>query len=253
MSNNIVAFTDEQFKELVSQLRAPSGLGAPPGPPGKRATALGFGCGESDTMGPLSAGIYTMLAAGSPRLALAKARGVPLAPYFVNVRAIFPDTSTTLVPNVGSDVRIVQDTLIDSLIVRIQNESVTANQNQLQTLSDFFYGFQSGIEATLDVQGAPRYSIAPKFTPLSVLADPVSGVGHWPGGWVLTYQQQLSMSFNAKVALPYAPVEVICSFRGWTPVTQAFVTMTNREAIALLASEFNINLDQAYVNMVVAL
>jgi hypothetical protein len=253
MANDIIAFTDAQFKELVGQLRSPTGLGAPPGSaPARKPKSVGFGCGADD-MGPLEAGIYTMLAAGSPRLALAKARGVPLAPYFINVRAIFPDTSTTVVPDVGSDVRIVQDTLIDSLIVRTQNESTTANQNQLQAISDFFFGYQSGIEATLDVQGAPRYSIAPKFTPLSVLGDPNNGVGHWPGGWVLTYQQQLLMTFNAKILLPFAPLEVICSFRGWTPVTQAFVSMTNREAIASLQSEFGIQLDQSYISLVTAL
>jgi hypothetical protein len=86
-----------------------------------------------------------------------------------------------------------------------------------------------------------------------VLGDPNNGVGHWPGGWVLTYQQQLWMSFQAKVLLPYAPLEVICSFRGWVPVTQAFVSMTNREAITLLQSEFGIQLDDSYIQRVVAL
>jgi hypothetical protein len=227
----------------------PNGLGAPPGvrPPKQ----FGFGCGESD-FGPLATGIYSMLAAGSPRLALAKARGVPLAPYTINVRALFPDTGTTLIPDVGSDVKITQDTLVDSLVIRIQNESTTANQNQFQTLSDFFYGYQSGIEATLDVQGAPRYSVAP-FTPLSTLGDPNNGEGHWPGGWVLTYQQQLFMSFRTKILLPYAPLEVVCTFRSWVPVTQAFVSMTNREAIECLQSEFGIQLDQSYIDRVVAL
>jgi hypothetical protein len=226
----------------------PTGLGASAP---RQPKQFGFGCGDSD-FGPLATGIYSMLAAGSPRLALAKARGVPLAPYFVNVRALFPDTDTTLIPDVGSDVKITQDTLIDSLVIRIQNESTTANQNQFQTLSDFFFGFQSGIEATLDVQGAPRYSVAP-FTPLSCLGDPNNGVGHWPGGWVLTYQQQLLMNFRTKILLPYAPIEVVCSFRGWVPVTQAFVSMTNREAITALQNEFGIQLDQSYIDRVVAL
>jgi hypothetical protein len=223
------------------------GMGAPPKP-----RMFGLGCAD-DSYGPLAAGVYSMLAAGSPRLALAKARGVPLAPYMISVRAVFPDTSVTLVPDVGSDVKIVQDTLIDSLVIRIQNESTTANQNQFQTLSDFFYGYQSGIEATLDVQGAPRYAVAPKFIPLSVLGDPNNGVGHWPGGWVLTYQQQLFMSFQAKILLPTAPIEVICAFRGWVPVTEAFVSMTNREAINALTSEFGIALDQSYIDRVVNL
>jgi len=213
---------------------------------------LGFGCCKDD-LGPLSAGIYAMLAAGSPRLALAKARGVPLAPYIINVRAIFPDTSTTVIPSVGSDVKIVQDTLIDSLTIRIQNESDTANQNQFQSLSDFFFGFQSGIEAQLQVQGAPRYSVVDKYCPLSTLGDVINGQSHWPGGWVLTYQQQLFMDFNAKVLLPYAPIEVICTFRGWVPVTQSFVTMSTREALDALQNDFNIELSDSYVRTVLAL
>jgi hypothetical protein len=177
-----------------------------------------------------------MLAAGSPRLALAKAWGIPLAPYLINVRAPFANTDTTDIPDVGSDVKIVQDTLIDAMVVRIQNEGSTANQNQFQTLSDFFYNFQSGIEAKLDVMGAPRYSVAPKFTPLSTLADVVCGGSHWPGGWILTYQQQFFMSFHVDVTLPVAPMEVICTFRGWVPTNDMFVDMKNRDAISELVS-----------------
>jgi len=217
-----------------------------------RRRNLGFGSCDQD-LGPLSAGVYAMLAAGSPRLALAKARGVPLAPYIINVRAVFPDTDTSMVPSVGSDVKIVQDTLIDSLVIRIQNESVTANQNTFQAQSDFYYSIQSGIEATLDVMGAPRYSVAPRFTPLSTMGDLINGNSHWPGGWVLTYQQQLFMSFNAKIALPVAPLEVVCTFRSWTPVTAEFVNMGNDQAIAYLQSEFGITLDDAYIRRVVAL
>jgi hypothetical protein len=235
-------------EQLDRLLGAKLGLGAPPQP----KKFFGLGCCD-ENLGPLSAGIYAMLAAGSPRLALAKARGVPLAPYLINVRAIFPDTSTSVIPDVGSDVKIVQDTLIDAMVVRVQNESDTVNSNVFQTLSDFFYGFQSGIEAKLSVQGAPRYDVAPKYTPLSTLADVVNGGSHWPGGWVLTYQQQLFMDFNAKVLLPFAPMEVICTFRGWTPVTQSFVTMTTREALNSLQNDFNIQLDDAYVKMVLAL
>jgi hypothetical protein len=223
------------------------GLGA-----ASRRRDLGFGFCDRD-LGPLSAGVYAMLAAGSPRLALAKARGVPLAPYLINVRAVFPNTDTVVVPDVGSDVKIVQDTLIDSLVIRVQNESTTANQNTFQAQSDYYYSFQSGLEATLDVQGAPRYSVAPKFTPLSTMGDLINGNSHWPGGWVLTYQQQLWMSFRATIALPVAPLEVICTFRSWTPVTAEFTNMGNDQAIAYLQSEFGITLDDAYIRRVVAL
>jgi hypothetical protein len=243
--------SNEQLNQLLSKLPGQIGAGAP------KPTVKAFGMGSCDctnpTLGPLAAGVYAMLAAGSPRLALAKAKGVPLAPYIINVRAIFPDTATSVVTGVGSDVKIVQDTLIDALVVRVQNESTTANQNQFQAFSDFFFGFQSGIEAKLSIQGAPRYDVANKYTPLSTLGDVVTGSSHWPGGWVLTYQQQLVMDFNAKILLPFAPIEVICTYRGWVPVTQAFVTMTTREAIDSLQNDFGIELDKKYIEMVLAL
>ena len=238
--------SQEQFEKLLAASPA-KGVGAIPA-----KKSFGFGCFKDD-MGPLSAGIYAMLAAGSPRLALAKARGVPLAPYIINVRATFSDTTVSVIPDVGSDVKIVQDTLIDALVVRVENQSLTANQNQFQSLSDFFFNFQSGIEALLTVQGAPRYDVVNKFTPLSTIADMVSGGSHWPGGWVLTYQQQLKMDFNAKVLLPFAPVEVICTFRGWVPVTASFVTMSTKEALDSLTNDFNVELSDAYVRTVLAL
>jgi hypothetical protein len=237
--------TPEQFKELLGTLK-PGGLGAPRL---SKGFAAGLGCGDD---GPLSAGVYAMLAAGSPRLALAKARGVPLAPFTMNIRATFPDTTTAIVPDVGADVKITQDCLIDAMVVRVENQSETANQNQFQSLSDFFFGFTSGIEAKLTVQGAPRYDVANRFVPLSNLADVVNGSSHWPGGWVLTYQQQLSADFIPKILLPFAPVEVIMTFRAWQPVTRAFVDMSTREALDALQSEFGIQLAQSYIDRVLA-
>jgi hypothetical protein len=232
-----VTLSPEQLKELLAEIRKGSGtgVGALPG--------VGLGCG----VGPNSASVQQYLDAGSPRLALAKAWGVPLAPYLINVRATFPDVDTLDVPNVGSDVKIVQDTLVDALVVRVTNDNTP--QNVFQPQSDFFFGsFQSGIEATLDVMGAPRYAVAPKFTPLSTLADTISGVSHWPHGWVLTYQQQLFMSFHSRIApLPFSPVTVICTYRGWVPVGEAFVQMTNREAFTRLA-ECGVVCNQAYVD-----
>jgi hypothetical protein len=220
-----LALSPEQFEKLLAAARgsqpASTGLGAP---------RAGLGCTETS----VNAGVYAMLAAGSPRLALAKAWGVPLAPYMINVRATFPTTSTPLVPDVGSDVKIVQDTLCDAFVARIQNQGASANQSVFQTQSDYFFNFQSGLEVTLDVDGAPRYSVAPKFTPLSTIADMINGQSHWPGGWILTYQQQLFMSFKASVVLPDAPMEVICTYRGWVPTNAAFTDMKNREAVASL-------------------
>jgi hypothetical protein len=230
----------EQFQALLAEIRKPS-LNRP------KVKTFGMGCvGDG---GPLDAGVYSMLAAGSPRLALAKALGVPLAPYTINCRATFPDTSTSVVPDVGSDIKITQDTLIDAVRYRVTNLSTTANQNQFQAQTDFFFGLQSGIEVLVEVVGAPRYDWVSKYTPLANLADLFNGNSHWPGGWVLTYQQQIKMDFQAKVALPYAPIEVVVTFNAWQPVTGMFVTMSNREACAQLAA-LGIDLSDQYVTMV---
>lgn len=243
--------TPDQFKEVLGEIRGLSsrGLGAPGAPKSKL-----FGLGSCNCEAPSGdSGIHAMLAAGSPRLALAKARGIPLAPQTLNVRAVFPNTTTSFIPDVGSDEKITQDLVVDALVVRVSNQSTTANQNQFQSLSDFFFGFTSGIEATLSITGAPRYTPVDHLTPLSNIADVVNGASHWPGGWVLTYQQAIKMDFNAKILLPFAPIEVVCTFRTWQPVTQSFVTMSTREAIGLLQSEFGIELSEAYTSRVIAM
>jgi hypothetical protein len=216
-----------------------------------RAQALGKPGGPglgvpSDTI--VYADVFEFLCAGSPRLALARALGVPFAPYMINVRADFTSTSQTDIPSTGSDVKVVQDTLVDQLVLRITNQSSIANLSVFQAQSDFFFNFQSGLEATLDVQGAPRYAVAPRFCPLATLCDAVNGSGLWPRSrkWVLTYQQQLFMAFHASVNLPFAPLDVTCSYRSWVPVGEAFVGMTNREAMDLLASKVDIVVSDAY-------
>lgn len=236
----------EQFEKLLAKITkdpapaaTPTGLGAIVSP-----KSTGLGCGGDG--GFLSREIAKYLALGSPRLALAVALGVRLAPYLISVRAQFEDTDTTDIPSEGSDVKIVQDTMVDAMVVRLTNQSEIANSSVLQTLSDFFFNFQSGIEANLDVQGAPRYTVAPHFTPLSTMADVVVGGSHWPGGWVLTYQQQLLMAFHASVSLPFAPIDVACTFRAWVPTGEMFVEMTNREAMQKLEDDCGIVLTDAY-------
>jgi len=244
--DGVISFTPEQFRELLTELRQDAqrgkeaaGLGAPA--PYRSGFASGPGL-----EGPIGLGVQRMLEAGSPRLALAKAMGVPMAPYVMNVRATFPDVDTQGVPNVGSDVKIVQDTLIDCLVVRVTIDQTPLNV--FQTQSDYYLNFQSGIEATLDVKGAPRYSVAPNFTPLSTLADVINGNSKWPAGWILTYQQQLFMSFNARIApLPDAPITVVCTFRGWIPVGEMFVQMSNREAFERLAQR-GVQCDEQYID-----
>jgi len=190
--------------------------------------------------------VWQYLAAGSPRLALARALGVRFAPYMINIVADFDATDVTMIPATGSDVKICQDTIVDAMVLEVLNESNTANLSVFQPQSDYFYTFQSGLSATLDVQGAPRYTVAEKFTPLKTLCDLVSGTSHWPAGWILTYQQQLFMAFEARVTLPFAPIEVTVSFRCRIPTGELFVEMTNNEALQYLADQCGIVVTDAY-------
>ncbi|MDE3097532.1 MAG: hypothetical protein KGK07_16220 [Chloroflexota bacterium] len=176
-------------------------------------------------------GVNEMLRSGFPRLALARAMGVPFAPYIMNVKATFESADTQSVPNQGADAKCIQDTLIDAMETSIV-VAVPAT-NPLQPISDFFNKWQSGLEATLEVQGAPRYVVTPKPTPLATLSG-LMGNGKWPSGWVLSYQQQLFMSFNAPFALPNYPVQVCCTFRGWVPTSDMFISMSAAEALSRL-------------------
>jgi hypothetical protein len=212
----------------------PSGLVAPgdgkEGLGGAPDVSTGGGCCGDDPQ------VWRYIQAGSPRLALARATGQAIVPLVVNVRGTFPTTSTTDIPAVGMQsnqggvpYRLVQDCLVDGMVARIQNESPTANQNQFQSLSDFFFNFQSSIEATLYLEGQPRYEIASYFTPLSTLCDMFNGNAHYPYGWIIKPTQQLLMRFHSDTPLPTAPLEVIVSFRLWTTVSDGDIP-SNRQA-----------------------
>lgn len=219
----------------------------------KRATRLaGLGDpGESADASAFYGEVYRMLSLGSPRLALAKALGIKLVPFAINVRATFTATDTTDIPSTGSDVKVVQDTYIDAALVRITNQSNTANSSVFQPQSDFFYTAQSGIEATLDVQGSPRYSIAEQFTPLATLFDTANGSGFWPDEFVLTYQQQFFMAFHASVTLPYAPLDVTVTWRSYTPQGDFTTDISNVQAIEMLADLCGIVVSDAYRTRIV--
>jgi hypothetical protein len=214
-----------------------TGLGCPPGAPGAS------GCEASDPE------VWRLLRAGSPRLALARCMGIQFQPTLYNVRATFSATSVTDIPDQGADDRFSQDTFIDEMTFTIENQSDTANQNQFQPESDYFYSYQSGINAKLQVLGAPQYSVAARFTPLPMLANVINSKGLWPYGWILTYTQQLSMDFHTDITLPYAPLEVIISFRGWIPKGDHFngINMTSKEALCQL-EENGYCVSEAYKN-----
>lgn len=191
--------------------------------------------------------VYELLEMGSPRLALARAIGVPFAPWLINCVGVFQTVDQPTVLDIGSDTKLTQDAYVDALIWRLQ--PLVTPTNQFDTLSNFFLNFMSGLKAKLDVVGAPRYAVAPKFTPISTLSDMLGG-GKWPHGWILTYNQNLELSLLSSLpALPAAvvPLEVTATFRLWVPIGEAFAKMDAETAIRRLRDECGIDCSPGYV------
>jgi hypothetical protein len=173
----------------------------------------------------------------SPLLALARAWKVPFAPFVLSCRATFDDADITILPNIAIENgqgRITQISVVDRLIFTIQQPesfpgSVFKNQ------SDAEFKQNSGISATINIDGAPRYAVAPFFTPLDTLSDVIGNAPAFPMGWILTYTQTIMMAFNAEIPLPSLPTTIIASYRMWQPYgTDEFVSMSNSQAFAEL-------------------
>jgi hypothetical protein len=176
----------------------------------------------------------TELAAMSPQLALARAWGVVFAPYVLSAKATFTDPAVSDIPNVGleggiADQRatITRVSVVDRLVFEVLQPNAFAGA-QLKSVSDYFFRYTTGISATLDVVGAPRYAVAPFFTPIETLAAMVNE--GWPSGWIIEYTQSIKMAFHTDIPLPSLPTKVTATFRMWQPVDDRFITMTNNTA-----------------------
>ena len=186
-----------------------------------------FGMGAGIPLNPDSNTILQM-AQFSPQLALALVKRVRFAPFHVNIRTSFVDSTITLNPVSFDGGNISQPSLCDSIEYEINAPNAFPG-TQLKSLSDYFYGLQSGIQAKLDVQGAPRYTVTQDFTPIRALFHALGEA--WPHGWVLQYNQIVSMQFQQTIPVPTYPTNVVATFRLWQPAgTDEFVQMTTVEA-----------------------
>jgi hypothetical protein len=171
------------------------------------------------------------LAQYSPQLALARALGVPLAPYHLNIRTSFLD-STTLTTNPvtfeNGNTSIVQPSICDQIVYSMTATNAFSG-DVFKTLSDWFYQTVSGIQAMMWVEGQPKYTVAPFYTPINALLSSLAE--GWPLGWVLNYNQTVSMQFQQTVPVPFPPVNIIVTFRLWQPIgTDDFQMMTAYDA-----------------------
>jgi hypothetical protein len=173
----------------------------------------------------------------SPLLALARAWRVPFAPFVLSCRATFASANVTVLPNVSLENgqgRITQISVVDSLKFSVQ-QPASFPGNIFKNQSDDEFKQNSGISAKINVDGAPRYAVAPFFTPIETLADVIGNAPAWPMGWILTYTQTIQMEFQAEIPLPSLPTTIIASYRLWQPYgTDEFVSMSNGQAFTQL-------------------
>jgi len=224
---------EEQLQEAVARiatLEKANGTGLGAGSSGLGAGSKGLGWGPDR----LTAQVYEMLAVGSPRLALAVAMGLPIIPYQFAVVGTFVNQGTTLVPDAGNDVKIVQDTVIDSVDFQVQS-GITPQG--LDSLTNWFFQYQSGIQAKLKVvsgsQGQAGYQVIPNFTPINLIPNIVDKYFN-DQKWLLSYTNGIVMDFNASVPLPFAPVTVTFTFSGRTSYDQKLLDTRNSEAVKKL-------------------
>jgi hypothetical protein len=184
---------------------------------GGEALQAGLGC-----CNPGCEDVKAMLALGSPRLALAKALGVPLAPWAIRIAATFSTVGQANSMDNGQDVKLVQDVIIDDIRYQIDNQN-TPN-GDFDAFNNAMFAKQSNIEATLKVSGAPRYEVYPNFTPLAMIKRPTCG-------WILQNTQGLLMSFQSNVSLPFAPIKITFVFEGRTTHWAKLIEMKGRDAL----------------------
>ena len=153
---------------------------APPGSGGTSHCPTGY---EPET----ARIIYDLLRAGSSKLAYSVASGFPLVEYAYTLEADFDTASTTSVPNVGQDQKVVQDSIIDDVVFQVQNQDTPAG---LDSITNFFFEQESGIEATMQIVGAAGgYQPYNFFTPIKLMCGPKKM-------WLITYNNGIVMNFQ---------------------------------------------------------
>lgn len=173
----------------------------------------------------------------SPSLALCRARRIALVPLLLNCVGTFTSGQPTTTQPApwqlsGEPGRPAQFGIIDGVLFEVDCPSAFPG-SQFKSLSDFFFGLQSGITASLIMRGSPQYSVAPDLsTPIRTLCAMINE--SWPQGWVIGPDQAPIMQFSAGIALNNLPLTVTVSFRMWTPAPVCdgyFINMTDREAL----------------------
>lgn len=174
----------------------------------------------------------------SPQVALARYYNIPFAPFVQSIAGTFQNATDTIGPfplGTNANDRLSLVSVVDQVELHMDAPNLNA-ANALKPFIDWFFARQSGIQATLQVDGSPRYVVAPDFTPIDTLVAMITE--GWPMGWVLGYTQTPKMQFTTSFALPSVPVTVTCTFRMWQPVnSRLMIGMTDGKAVEMLLGE----------------
>ena len=153
----------------------------------------------------------------SPQVALARYLKIPFAPFIQAITCTFQNATDTLGPfSFPTNARLSVVSVVDQVVLHVDAPNLNAG-NAMKPFIDFFFGRQSGIQATLQINssGPGSYVVTPQFIPIDNLCAMITE--SWPSGWVLNYTQNPQMTFTTGFALPSNPVTVTVSFRMWQP------------------------------------
>ena len=205
-------------------------------------TSVVYGGGELDWR---TAPIH-LVAEWNPQVALARLMRVPLVPWIANIRGNFTSSTSPIGPFSWQTTGSAPDQQRANtfcVVDRITYEVDAPNANSgaaFKPQTDWYFGLQSGIEATMIVDGDPKYIVSPDFTPIRSLCELISEA--WPQGWVLTNTNAVKMQFNLSnsAIVPTYPTKITVTFRMWIPNVgypngRRFVMMTDSEAYRQLA------------------
>ena len=224
---------DEHKKTSCANCGGHVGVGAAPAPATNR---LNSPKNPHRGMGGWRTAPIEEVAMWDPVIALARAMGAQFVPFMINIRTAFVDPSINVTNTVsfeGSNERLNMVSVVDEVTYQIDTPNLNPS-NALQAVNAWFYARQSGIQATMIVDGAPRYVVAPFFTPLeSLMSSLAEG---WPMGWSLGYTQTVKMQFTATIPIPVLPANITVTLRAWQPSAgnTFFVGMTDPVARSLL-------------------
>lgn len=207
------------MSDLRDKIEGTEAAGVGAGGPG-----LGCGGGGADYC---AADVKQLLEWGCPVLAYARAKGVPLSPMTFKIQGIFQQVSDDLVPDIGNTQKIVVPTIVDQIDVQVDNQNTPAG---LDSLTNYFFSLQSGIEVKMKAVGTPRYSVADDFIPIRAFARRYTG-------WILERTEGIKMDLQATILpLPFAPIAVTFTFQCRTAYWKKLFMMQDEQALQELAN-----------------